>query len=182
MHRVNLVRTPPWTSGEVRSLITRHLVYTCVVVSMSLAGAFVGGSWAQCLSVQEGADQSKAIEQVSRCRTELDDLQRMSRWLSESKSSRNHLSQALQAFQNSMPTDVWLGELAVSEGQIEIVGLARSESSISALLKGLSGSSDITHPRLESSQVAPASSSDVREFRMSAVLRAPVCAVEDDCV
>ena len=135
----------------------------------------------RCTSVQEGYDHSQAIDQISRCRSELDDLQQMSRWLSESRNSRTHLSQALQSFENAMPADVWLREFSVSEGKIEIVGLARTESSISTVLKGLSESGDITLPRLESSHIAWAPSSDVREFRLTAGLRDQVCALQDEC-
>ena len=168
MYRVNLMTSTPLTAVELRTLCVRQVTCACCVLAALWGGTFVLRYWGGCSSAQASSKMGDSAEQIERCRAELEESERVYRWLSESNESRAQPAQILIALEKIMPSDVWLREIVVSEGSVRIIGLSRSESSVANFQGGLVDSGVFRHPRLESSQVAHDVSTDCREFRISA--------------
>lgn len=167
MYRVNLTPHTQWTRCEVRALFVRHVVYSCAVVLVSWMILLFSRVYVGCRGDPAVSNKTGVGEYLSRCRSELNELDRAHRWLSGSLDSRRQPFQVLSSFEKAMPPDVWLRELVVSDDGIQTVGFAYSESSVDSLLHELSASGDISHLRLESSHLESGPASIVREFRIS---------------
>jgi hypothetical protein len=164
---VNLIQSPPWTVGEVRSLLVRQFVYAFIAVMMVL-----GGVVAVRLSLGRYAPHSPpqhavSSEVLSRCRSELETLERLTRLQIESDRSRVRPGQALNILDDAIPSDLWLTELVVSEARIDVVGMSRSESAVSNFAEAVASSGAVGDLRLESSRVISDGGRDMREFHIS---------------
>ena len=62
---------------------------------------------------------------------------------------------------------MWLTELVVSDERIDVVGLSRSESSVSTFVGAIASSGAVLHANLASSRMASGGQGDVREFNLS---------------
>jgi Tfp pilus assembly protein PilN len=62
---------------------------------------------------------------------------------------------------------VWLTELVVSDERLDVVGLSRSESSVSTFVGAVASSGPVLHANLGSSRMASGDQGDVREFHIS---------------
>lgn len=169
---INLMQSAPWTLGEIRALLFRQVVYALIGVILATGGVVVVRLCFHRLAYQDVSDDGASSEVLSRCRSELQEIERFHLWLSESARSRNQPIQVLRIVERSMPTDVWLTEFGVSDDRITVVGLSRSESSISYIIEKVAVSGAVLQPRLDSSRMISGSESDVREFRISGYIKA----------
>jgi len=164
--RGNIVESLPWSSGEVRALLIRHVVCFGVVLILSAAVLVVAGL----LSAQDpprGSNEgSSTAESLTRCRSELERFEPLRQWFAESERSRRYPSRVLYALERTLPPELWLQELVVAESRIMVMGLARSDSSLSTFVDAMRSVDGIQYLRLESSQAAEGVSADVREFRV----------------
>jgi Tfp pilus assembly protein PilN len=119
---------------------------------------------------QEISQQGVSSEVLSECRSELERLDRYTRSKWESARSRELPGQALHVVEHAIPSDVWLTELVVSDKRIDVVGLSRSESSVSTFVGAIVSSGAVHHANLQSSRMASGGQSDVREFHISGEL------------
>lgn len=165
--RINLAVTPAWTAGEIRSLFARNVVYAGSLIAVSFIGMAVAKVALQPKGVMPSLERSTSPEILSRCRSELEALERQRQWLLASKRSRARSVEMLRTFERVTPPDAWLTELTVRDDGMSVVGLSRSDSSVSKLLEDLSSIPGISRARLESSRLVPHPPGDAREFRIS---------------
>lgn len=165
--RVNLAVTPYWTAGEIRSLITRNVVYAGALIAVSFICMAVAKVALQPKDVTPSLELSTSPEMFSRCRSDLETLERQRQWLLASKRSRSRSVEMVRTLEKVMPPDAWLTELVVQDDGMSVVALSRSDSSVSKLLERLGSTQVMSRARLESSRLVPHLPGDAREFRIS---------------
>jgi len=164
---VNIIEKTPWARGELRSLVVRQVVYVCIALILVIGGAVVVRLSFQDLTPRDLSRQGVSSEVLSKCRSELERLEQYNRSQSESDWSRARPGQALHIVERAIPSDVWLTELVVSDERVDIVGLSRSESSVSTFVGAIASSGAVLHTNLESSRMAIGGQGNVREFHLS---------------
>lgn len=164
---VNIIENAPWTPGEIRSLMVRQAVYVCLALMMVLGGVVGIRLYLQEVTPRDLSEQGVSPEVLSKCRLELERLKRFHLSQSESDGSRARPGQALHIVERAIPSDVWLTELGVSDARVDVVGLSRSESSVSTFVGAIASSDAVLHVHLGSSRMASGDQGDVREFHIS---------------
>ena len=164
---VNIIQEASWTLSEIRALVVRQVVYTCIALLMVAGGVVVVRLYFQAFTPPDLSQQGVSSEVLSKCRVELERLEQFHLSQSESEWSRDRPGQALHIVEQAIPSDVWLTELVVSDERIDIVGLSRSESSVSTFVGAMASSGALLHANLASSRLASGSQGDVREFHLS---------------
>lgn len=167
---VNIIQNASWSLGEIRSLVVRQVVYGCIALMMVAGGLVAVRLYFQKFTPQQLSQQDVSSEALSKCLSELERLERYNRSYLESDRSRDRLGQALDILEWAIPTDVWITELVVADEQLDVVGLSRSESSISTFVGTIAASGAVLHAKLASSRMASGGQGDVREFHLSGEL------------
>jgi Tfp pilus assembly protein PilN len=164
---VNLIKSAPWSVGEMRSLLFRQIVYACIAIMMVLgAVVFVRLILAR-YTPHNQPQHAVSSEVLSKCHSDLERLERFNLLQSESDRSRGRPGQALHIVEGAIPSDLWLTELVVSEARIDVVGMSRSESAVSTFVEAVATSGAVRDLRLESSRVISDGGPDMREFHIS---------------
>jgi len=164
---VNLIQSQPWTVGEVRSLLVRQFVYAFIAIMMVLGGVVAVRLSLGWYAPHNPPQHAVSSEVLSRCRSELETLERFNRLQIESDRSRVRPGQALNILDGAIPSDLWLAELVVSEARIDVVGMSRSESGVSTFVEAVATSGAVLELRLDSSRVVSDGGADMREFHIS---------------
>jgi hypothetical protein len=164
---INLLDTPPWTPGQIRSLVVRQLLCAFVTIVVATGGVVWARDYFKSLTPENVPADGLSAEVVSRCRSELAALEGFHLWRNESDRSRNQPRQALDIVESALPSEAWVTELIVSEARIDITGLSRSESAVSNFVEAVAVSGTVHELRLDSSHMALYGLNDVREFHMS---------------
>ena len=165
--KVNIIQTVPWTFGQIRSLLFRQFVYAFVVVTVAIGGLVGVRSYFEKITPVDLHEESVPLEMLSKCRSELERLERFYLLQSESEWSRALPGQLLHILDKTIPSDVWLTELIASDARIDVVGLSRSEASVSKFAGAVASSGTMLHTHLESSRMASDGHGDAREFHLS---------------
>lgn len=164
---VTIIQEASWSLGEIRALVVRQVVYACIALMMVTGGVVVVRLYFEAFTPPDLSQQGVSSEVLSKCRGELERFERFHLSQSESDRSRDRPGQALHIVERAIPSDVWLTELVVSDERIDVVGLSRSESSVSTFVGAIASSGAVLHANLASSRMASGGQGDVREFNLS---------------
>lgn len=167
---VNLILSAPWSVGEMRSLLFRQVVYAFIAIMAVLGGVVVVRVLLERYTPHDLSQHAVSSEVLSKCRSELEMLERLHVLQSESDRSRARPREALRIAERAIPSDVWLTKLVVSEARIDVAGMSRSEFSVSTFVEAVATTGAVRELRLESSHQPSDGKSDVREFHISGTL------------
>lgn len=164
---VNIIQNGACSLAQMRSLVVRQVVYACIALIIVTGGLVAVRVYFQMFAPQGPPQHDVSSEALSKCRSEFEGLVRYNRSHVEGDRSRNRIRQALQILESAIPTEVWLTDLVVSDEGIDVVGMSRSESSVSTFVSAIASSGAVLHAKLASSRIAEGGQGDVREFHIS---------------
>ncbi len=171
--RGSLIDRSSLSAAEARSLLVRHMVYSCILVLCVTTGARLVSRWYQPRR-PDGATHAQGVANtLTFCRSELERLERLRDWFTQAKVSRGRPQRMLMSLGSIVPDDTWISLVTVDGNDVTVVGSSLTEEGLSTFLEMLVAQGAIERVRLDTAKEITGKQRGAREFSISGSIEAP---------